>query len=60
MRLTTGRAQHGTSPGEIVGRLTAENLPQPVRGECIRFFGQGAAQVGDLAGYRAVLSHDDF
>ncbi len=59
MRLTTAGSARNFA-GEIVGRLTADNLPQPARGEYIRFFGQGAAQVGDLAGYRAVLSHDDF
>jgi His-Xaa-Ser system radical SAM maturase HxsC len=58
MRLTTaGSARHFT--GGIVGRLTTENLPFSIRGNHIRFFAEGAQQNSDLAGYRAILSHDD-
>jgi His-Xaa-Ser system radical SAM maturase HxsC len=57
MRLTTaGSARH--FHGQIVGRLTTEDLHVSIRDRHIRFFGEGTERTADLAGYRAILSHD--
>jgi His-Xaa-Ser system radical SAM maturase HxsC len=58
MRLTTSGNARNVS-GAIVGRITTQNLPHAERSEYIRFLPQGDGGVGDFAGYRAVLSHDD-
>ena len=59
MRLTTaGSARNFT--GAIVGRVVTDDLPHSLRGDCIRFFAEGAVRKpADLHGYRAVLAHDD-
>jgi His-Xaa-Ser system radical SAM maturase HxsC len=59
MRLTTAGSARNIE-GAIVGRITTENLPHATRGQHIRFLPEGGMPVIDLAGYRAILSHDDF
>jgi His-Xaa-Ser system radical SAM maturase HxsC len=58
MRLTTAGLARNIE-GSIVGRVTTEDLPDAKRGEYIRFLPEGGGAVLDLAGYRAILSHDD-
>ncbi len=58
MRLTTAGTARNFNDG-VVGRVTIEDLPLSRRGEYIRFFAAQAQPSSDLAGYRAVLSHDD-
>jgi len=58
MRLTTAGSARNIE-GSIVGRVTTEDLPDTKRGKYIRFFPEGRGAVIDLAGYRAILSHDD-
>jgi His-Xaa-Ser system radical SAM maturase HxsC len=53
---TTGSARNIEE--SIVGRLAMEDLPYPDRHECIRFLPAGDAEIADMSGYRAVLSHD--
>lgn len=58
MHLTTsGSARNIT--GTIVGRITTIDLPTDAREEHIRFLAKGVPQAVDLAGYKAILSHDD-
>ncbi len=59
MRLTTAGLPRNFE-GSIVGRITSEDLPDAKRREYIRFLPEGGKPVVDLAGYRAILSHDDF
>jgi len=59
MRLTTTGSARNFSGG-IVGRVATQDVPLAFRGQHIRFLARGAEQSVDLAGYRAILSHDDF
>jgi hypothetical protein len=59
MRLTTAGSARNIE-GSIVGRVTTEDLPNANRGEYIRFLPEGGMSVIDFAGYRAILSHDEF
>jgi His-Xaa-Ser system radical SAM maturase HxsC len=58
MRLTTAGTARNFNKG-VVGRITTDDLSHSVRGEYIRFFAERAEPSSDLAGYRAILSHDN-
>jgi len=59
MRLTTSGSARNIGDA-IIGRLTTQDLPRDLRRDHVRLVPKGGPLPGEVAGYRAVLSHNDF